>query len=119
MKPVKYAITAYEHASFKKILRFKDEHDNLIDFTGYTALMHIREDPDNANILLELSTENGGLTIDPTLGKITIFIEEVLEEYAGVYDLLLFSPAGIRYKPIKTSQFKVIPGVTDEDDIDG
>lgn len=114
MKPVKVPIEAYESASRKVSLVFKDKYGNLVDLTGYTARMEIRasaDDESDTPILL-LTTGNGGLSINGDLGKVTIFIEEVLLEYAGVYDMLLISPSGFIHKPVKTSPFKVIPGVT-------
>lgn len=114
MKPVKATIEAWESASRKVSLVFKDKYDNLVDLTGYTGRMEIRTgaDDESDEPILLLTTENGGLSINGELGRVTIFIEEVLLEYAGVYDMLLTSPSGFIHKPIKTSPFKVIPGVT-------
>ena len=112
--PVKYTITAFENTTLEKVLRFRDDNDNIIPLTGYTAEMQIRSSADDdtpEGIILELNTGNGGIIIDEELGKLTIYIENVLLSYIGVYDLLLFNGTKT-YKPIKTSAFKVIPGVT-------
>jgi len=114
MKPAKADLEAWESASRKVSLTFKDKFGNLVDLNGYTAKMQIRTgaDDESDTPLLELTTENGGLTVHGDLGKVTIFIQEVLLSYTGLYDMLLIAPSGFIHKPVKTSKFKVIPGVT-------
>lgn len=120
MNPIKHNVKAYEGASWRLVLTLRDPHGNDIDLTGYTALMQIRQEvptTEEAEVsapILELSTENGGIAIDASVGKILLKIDRVQEEYSGVYDLLLFSPSGIAYKLIVTSKFAVTPGVTVE-----
>ncbi|RTK94005.1 hypothetical protein EKI60_04595 [Candidatus Saccharibacteria bacterium] len=114
MIPSKFNIEAWESASRSIVFVFKDSFGNLIDLSGFTARLQVRSSASDESTtpLLELTTENDGITIDGPAGKVTVFIEDVLASYSGVYDLLLISQSGIVYKPIKTSKFKVIPGVT-------
>lgn len=63
------------------------------DLTGYTARMYIREDIESADIILSLTTENGGITLGGTAGSITLLATATqtaaLEILTGVYDLEL------------------------------
>lgn len=112
--PVKIPIKAYENITLEKVIRFRDKFDNIIPLSGYTARIDIRLDAlDDTpeGIILSLTTENGGITIDEDLGKITIYIETPILKYAGVYDMILFKDSKTFY-PILTSPFKVVPTVT-------
>lgn len=112
-KPVKHPITLYENTDHEDSLRFRDKYKNIVNLTGFTARMEIRTDvEDDGDPILLLTTENGGLVIDADLGKITIVISDVIEDYVGVYDLILFDPDDNKIKPIKTSAVKVVAGVT-------
>lgn len=48
------------------------EYNIPIDLTGYNARMQIRQKVTSTDTLLELTTENGGIVLDPSLGTITI-----------------------------------------------
>lgn len=48
------------------------EYNSPTDLTGYTARMQVRSKVTSADVLLELTTENGGIILDPSLGTITI-----------------------------------------------
>lgn len=50
------------------------EYNEPVNLTGYTARMQIREKIDSDIVIKELTTENGGITIDTTNYKITINI---------------------------------------------
>jgi hypothetical protein len=70
-----------------------------VDLTSYTARMQIRSKVDSATILLELTTENGGITIDNVAKTITLTITATataaLSWISGVYSLELVSGSGI------------------------
>jgi hypothetical protein len=67
------------------------------DLSGYTARMQVRRTIDSPNFLLELTTSNGGLTINPTQGdvnKILIFAAANVTasvSTSGVYDIEIIS----------------------------
>jgi len=70
-----------------------------IDLTGYSAKMQVRPDYASTTVLVELTTENDGITITPASGKIDLYISDadtaVLTFTAdpAVYDLELVPPA--------------------------
>lgn len=119
MIPIKRDIIAYEDVTCELNLYVRDKYKNNINLAGCTAKMQIRTSADSPDVVLELSTdsedENNFLEITDELGKIRLYIETVLAEYAGVYDLILYTPSGKKLKPIKQSKFKVILGVTHGD----
>lgn len=80
-------------STFDKTLTWKTSALALINLTGYTARMQIRQKVTSPDIILSLTTENGGITLGGTLGTIRIFITAV--QTAGIlvksasYDLEL------------------------------
>lgn len=67
-----------------------DSAGNPVNLTGCTARMQIRPSVSSETILLELTTENGGITLGGATGKITLnFTEATTSSLAkgGVYDL--------------------------------
>jgi hypothetical protein len=70
-----------------------------VDLTGYTARMQIRETVDDEDVVLELTTENGGITLGGTNGQITLLIDAddtaALTVDKAVYDLELIDGSGI------------------------
>ncbi|MGC1549380.1 MAG: hypothetical protein WA777_12695 [Rhodanobacter sp.] len=71
----------------------------LTNLTGYTADLQVRASAANPNILLELSTANGGVTLDVATGEITLAATPAqtlaLLFQQGMYDLFLTSPTGV------------------------
>jgi hypothetical protein len=69
------------------------EYNQPVPLVGYTARMQIREKLDNPAILLELTTENGGIEIDTTYYTITVLANaqqtQGLNFKTGVYSLEL------------------------------
>ena len=67
-----------------------------VDLTGCTGRMQIRSTQASPNIISELTTENGGITLGGVLGTIALKIPAVqTEKFAwatGVYDLELVFP---------------------------
>lgn len=62
-----------------------------VDLTGYTARLQIRKSLNAPDVLLELTTENGGISINPTAFTITLNISATataaLTWNEGVYEL--------------------------------
>lgn len=75
------------------------EYNEAIDLTGYTARMQVRTKLETATTLLELTTENSGITLDNIKKTITINITATataaLTWLTGVYSLELISSTGI------------------------
>jgi len=67
-----------------------------IDLTGSTARMQIRENQESDEILHELTTENGGITLGGVTGEIYLFVSDTdstaWEWNSGVYGLEIQFP---------------------------
>lgn len=86
-------------ATFRRTLEYQNPDTTPFDLSGYTARMHVRARagaPDPP--LVELTTENGGLTIDGPNGTIDVVVSAAqttaLPVGRVVYDLLLVAPSG-------------------------
>lgn len=95
----KYQIKIKQGSEFERFITWKDKNNIPIDVTNYTAKLHIRNKISNSSILLlELTTENGGITLGGADGKITLKINAATSSaftwIEGVYDLELISPIG-------------------------
>lgn len=68
------------------------------DLTGYTGRMQIRPDVDSPTIYHEMTTANGGISIDGPNGKISLFISDTdstgFDWDDAVYGLELIDSAG-------------------------
>lgn len=87
----------------------------ITDLTGYSAKLQVRSAPNSAVVLLELSTVNGGISLNPATGEITL-LATALQTSAftwqqGVYDLLLISPTGFVTR-LAQGKVSVVPEVT-------
>lgn len=75
------------------------EYNEPVDITNYTARMQLRAKVDDDTVILELTTENGGINIDSINKTITITITpaqtELLTFTSAVYGLELESPGGV------------------------
>ena len=98
-KPGDYDFTIYQGATFARVITWKDEADALIDLTGYTARMHVRESVDADTAFITLTTENGGITLGGAAGSITLSISAAttaaLTQTSGIYDLEMISGGGV------------------------
>lgn len=69
-----------------------------VDLTGYTARMQVRPSAGSNIVLLDLTTENGGITLGGAEGTITRYVDAMqaaaLAFNSGVYDLELMDGSG-------------------------
>lgn len=83
------------NAGFRKRLRYKAKSGRPINLTGWTAVMQARATPDSEIVLLNLTTENGGISLTAS-GVVEISIEQSILEAltfdTAAFDLVLFSP---------------------------
>ena len=84
-------------ATFTLPITYKDDDGLPIDLTNYTAKMQIRTSPTSTEVIVDLTTENGGIIIDADLGLVTIYIDSdttaALDALAcGAYDFFIFLP---------------------------
>ena len=69
-----------------------------VDLTGHSAKMHVRPDYASATVLLDLSTDNGGIVITPASGTIALYVSAAdtaaltFVDAPAVYDLELLPP---------------------------
>lgn len=111
----KQNLTIEKNATFRKRIRYTGKNKRPVDLTGYTAKLQARTAPGNATVLLELTTENGGIVIAPG-GVITLVVPLVqarlLTFQTAVYDLILIAPGGDRVRLLE-GRILVSPGVTE------
>jgi|GEM_PF-1295348 len=72
-----------------------------IDITGYQASLQARSQ--NGTILLDLSTANGGITLDGPNGKLSLLASPALTNQVakpGWYEVELTTPSGDVYRVI-------------------
>jgi len=93
-----YNTTLEQGATFSRTLTYKDAAGNAIDLTGYTARMQARPYVGSPNKVLDLTTENGGISIAAATGKITwtvaASVTAAIKQDSLVYDLELIAPDG-------------------------
>ena len=97
--PMTYNITVYQGATFRLPLTWKTgDPAAAVNLTGYTARMQIRSSVTSPTDLLELTTENGGITLGGVAGTINILITATDTAgqawRTGVYDLELIAGSG-------------------------
>lgn len=124
MEPAKYDLQCKAGTTFRKSFTFKDRNDNLLDFTGYAARMHVRATIDADTTLVKLATSFDATPEDTLLGSIEIDVptatigllieDDVTSQFAVgsyVYDIEIESPSGIVDSPLY-GKFKVTGEVT-------
>ena len=98
MKPAQLNITIYQGSTFQKSFQWSTgEPSAPVNLTGCKVRMQIREKYTSEQFILELTTDNGRITItDPLLGKFAAEISAAdtseLRFKAAVYDLEIEFP---------------------------
>lgn len=114
MIPGKYNFVCPQGATFSKQLTWKIE-DTPVDLTSYTARMQVREKHTSVAKIVDLTTENGGISLGGDQGTIDIEISSSdttnIIPKCYVYDLELISSSSIVTRLIE-GQFMVTPEVT-------
>lgn len=113
MTPGKYNMICPQGATFAKQLTYAID-DEPVDLTSYTARMQVREKHTSKTIIVNLTTENGGITLGGEDGTIDLYIadEDTTEISAKdyVYDIELISSSEV-YRLLE-GKFIVTPEVT-------
>jgi hypothetical protein len=113
MKPGKYNFVCPQGSTFSQQLIWSVDNEP-VDLTTYTARMQVREKYKSPNFILNLTTENGAITLGGEEGTIDIDInsvatsEVVAKDY--VYDLELVSSSVVTR--LLEGKFIVTPEVT-------
>ena len=103
--------------TFRVQLQWADEHEVRVPLVGYTARMQIRTSADSEDVVHELTTENGGITLVDTTSEETISLFISAEDTAAIeagsykYDLEMVDADGAVTKIIK-GKFKLVAEVT-------
>ena len=125
MRAGNYNMTCEQGSTFTRLVAI--EQPDLIadptgetfenfDLTGYTARMQVRRTIESSTVLLNLTTENGGLDVMPYEASNEILINVSANVTAsistsGVYDIEIISPTGTVSR-ILQGTFTVSPEVT-------
>lgn len=113
MIPGKYNMVCPQGSTFNQVLTYSI-NGSLVNLTGYTARMQVKERYSSTAKQLDLTTSNGGIVLGGALGTITINATAtqtaaiIAKEY--VYDLELVS--GPTVTRIIEGKFIVTPEVT-------
>jgi hypothetical protein len=112
-----YNIVADQGSTLARTIIWKDPAKKPILLGGYTARMKVRTTATSPTVVLELTTENGGIELGATNGNINLLItDEVMEtisEGKYQYDLELVAPSSNLYVyKILRGNFVVRPEVT-------
>lgn len=103
-----YDITIEQGSGFSLSLTYEAPEGSLVDFTGSTACLQVREKYSSPDTLIELTTENGGIELGSD-GSVELSMPAAdtaeLNFSRGVYDLEIIPPGGEPYKIIKGSVF--------------
>lgn len=99
--PATHTFKLYQGQTWRFTLRLRDDAGTPLNLTGYTARMHVRESVESETLILDLTTENDGLEIDPLAGEIAGDVSAVdtadlplnFEPQTWVYDLEIVSDA--------------------------
>lgn len=98
MAAASHDFTIEQGVTTAKAFIWKDSAGDVIDLTGYTARMQIRETIASNSTLLSATNANGQLVITAAQGKVTLTLTATetaaLSFTTGVYDLELISGSG-------------------------
>lgn len=94
MPAVVYNLEIEQGTTFTQTFVKKDGGGLPVNLTDYTARMQIRPSISSGTVMLELTTENGGILLGGVTGEITLVFTEANTKALtrnGVYDLELDS----------------------------
>jgi len=109
-----YDIKCDQGATFSRVITWKNSNGTPIDLTNYTARMQVRANYPSSTVILNLTTENAGITLGGALGTITLAATATAtaaiaaDQY--VYDLELIT--GSNVTRVVEGTFTVNPEVT-------
>jgi len=91
-----------QNTTFSFILEYKDQNDLPISLVGASAKMQVRDTKGGSKLAFTLTSPTGGITIDPTLGKLTIKMTPTqtnkLFYPKSSYDIMLVDSNGNKIK---------------------
>ena len=116
MAAAKLKLVVEQGATFEKVITWKAGTPAVpVSLVGCTARMHVRNEISDPATLLDLTTENGGITLGGALGTITLRLTAAataaLTWTAGVYDLEIVYADG-RVRRLLAGVVSISPEVT-------
>lgn len=99
MSVARWNIEVDQRATLSEVHTWYDANNQLVDLTGYSALMEVRTDPASAAVVFSASTANGRVLLGGTAGTVELNVPASVTqgldpEVSYVYDLTLTSSAG-------------------------
>jgi len=91
---------AQQGATFRRVITWKDGSGALVDLTGWTAAFTVRASFGAAEALLDLTTENGGVTLGGAAGTIDV---RATDEQMGA----LTVPNAGAFPPVLTAAYNL------------
>ena len=108
-----FNLTIKKGSTFKQNIAYTDANGAIINLTGYTARMQIRASY-KSDIIHELTTENGGITITGVLGELDLLISatdtDTFDPITAIYDLEIIS--GVEVDRIMQGKVNITENVT-------
>jgi hypothetical protein len=93
-----YDITIRQGSTYRLPIIWKDSNGEPINLTGYVARMQVRPGVCSPDVIVELTTANGRITLGGSTGTIDLEIPATvtaaITDGCGVYDLELESSDG-------------------------
>lgn len=90
-----YDITVDQGATYSQVFTWKDSNGAAISLVGWTARMQVRQMPPVSATIIELTTENGRISLGGVAGTVTLTISAAdsddLPVGAFAYDLELIN----------------------------
>lgn len=87
-----YKIVAEQGADYAEVITWKDSAGTLVDLSGRTAKMQVRKSKSDSSVALELSTENGRITLTTTINlAVPATVTSTLVPDVYAYDLEIYS----------------------------
>ena len=99
-----YKIVCDQGATFERLITIKDSNDDPMNLTGYTARMQIRPEIESSDVLVELTTENGRITLGGAAGTVELNLTPQVTatiDRDGFYDLEIISNGGAVHRVLR------------------
>ena len=94
-----YNITCNQGATLQRSITWTDSAKNPYNLTGYTARMQVRSNAASSTVVLELTTENGRISLGTSQWNVNLTVPASvttnLTPGLYVYDLELVSGGGV------------------------
>jgi hypothetical protein len=95
MLPANYDLTIRQGSTWTQYIIWKNSDNNPVNLIDYTARMQVRPVLQSETIIVDLTTENGRITLGGANGTLMLKLEAdttaAIQQSSGVYDLELES----------------------------